>query len=106
MDKLSKSLSQTDLSFIKNLLIEIDNLPKKEEIKKEDIKEEVKEVVKLSNKCSVCKKKVPLASQFKCGCDEMKMYCANHRYPEEHQCTKEKEKVKLEKVVGEKIVKI
>ena len=58
---------------------------------------------KASNKCSVCNKKVPLATQFKCGCDSNKMFCINHRYPEEHSCTKEKEEVKLVKVEADKL---
>lgn len=61
---------------------------------------------KVSNKCSVCNKKVPLATQFKCGCDSDKMFCIIHRYPEEHKCTKEKEKIKLDRVVADKLQRI
>lgn len=65
--------------------------------------QQIEEPKKVSNKCSVCNKKVPLATQFKCGCDSNKMFCINHRYPEEHSCTKEKEKVKLIKVEADKL---
>ena len=61
---------------------------------------------KISNKCSVCNKRVPLATQFKCGCDSDAMFCIIHRYPEAHPCTKEKEKIKLEKVVSDKLDRI
>ena len=58
---------------------------------------------KILNKCSVCNKKVPLATQFKCGCNSDLMFCIKHRYPEEHSCSKKKEKIKLTQVVADKL---
>jgi hypothetical protein len=107
MDRLNKSFNLNELSFFKNLLVEFEStiVNNEEEInnkqsndgsKKEDNKV-------ISNKCSVCKKKVPLATRFHCGCDKDKMFCIQHRYPEEHACTKAVEKIKLDKVVADKL---
>jgi hypothetical protein len=94
-------------AFFKNIKTNDANTIK-EEIKNSDGPENQQTTApkKASNKCSVCNKKVPLATQFKCGCDSNKMFCINHRYPEEHSCTKEKEKIKLDKVVADKLQRI
>ena len=94
-------------AFFKNIKVN-DATTIKEETKISDGPEnqQTTEPKKASNKCSVCNKKVPLATQFKCGCDSNKMFCINHRYPEEHACTKEKEKVNLVKVVADKLQRI
>ena len=61
---------------------------------------------KISNKCFICRKKLSLGATFECGCDKYNRYCSTHRFPEEHTCTKPKEKVKLEKVVADKLERI
>jgi hypothetical protein len=61
---------------------------------------------KISNKCFICRKKLSLGVTFECGCDKDKRYCLAHRFPEEHTCTKPKEKIKLEKVVADKLQRI
>lgn len=107
MDRLNKSFNLNELSFFKNLLVEFEStlVNNEEEINNKQSndgskKEENKVIL---NKCSVCKKKVPLATRFHCGCDKDKMFCIQHRYPEEHACTKAVEKVKLDKVVADKL---
>jgi len=95
-------------AFFKNIKTNDANTIITEEIKNSDGPENQQTTApkKASNKCSVCNKRVPLATQFKCGCDSQKMFCINHRYPEEHSCSKEKEKIKLEKVVADKLQRI
>jgi len=61
---------------------------------------------KISNKCFICRKKLSLGATFECGCDKYNRYCSTHRFPEEHTCTKPKEKVKLEKIVADKLERI
>ncbi len=111
MDQLNKSTNFLDLKFDLN----IDK--NKEQIKeknKEEKKEEIKEInektdqkeKKVSNKCSVCKKKLSLAMNFNCPCDDTKTYCITHMYPEAHECTRKFTQVKLEKVVADKLNKI
>ena len=65
---------------------------------------------KKKNKCSICRKKLGLMP-FKCNCG--KIFCAMHRYAEEHNCnfdykTRGREKLLKDnpKVVAEKIIKI
>jgi len=105
MDRLNKSFNLNELPFFKNLLVEFESTLVNNEVvnNKEENGTKKEDNIVISNKCSVCKKKVPLATRFHCGCDKDKMFCTQHRYPEEHACTKEKEKVKLEKVVADKL---
>lgn len=52
-----------------------------------------------------CNKKLKL-TDMKCVCDFT--FCINHRLPESHKCTYDfkKEKIVLEKVVRDKVIKI
>jgi AN1-type zinc finger and ubiquitin domain-containing protein 1 len=50
----------------------------------------------MSARCSMCNKKVPLASQFPCKCGNM--YCTAHRFPEEHSCSNDYKKEAREKM--------
>jgi len=97
MNSLSNSFILSEFSLKKNLLSDFENV--------KNVKEEEKliEIKKELTKCSVCLKKVPLATRFKCACDNKKMFCINHRYPEEHSCKKEVEKMKLDKVVADRL---
>jgi hypothetical protein len=65
-----------------------------------------KENIKILNKCFICKKKLIISANYSCPCDNLKRYCPTHRFPEEHSCTKEKDKIILDKVVAEKVQKI
>lgn len=67
--------------------------------------------VKKNVKCSICSKKVSLAMQIKCKCNQM--FCSAHRYPDHHRCTFDYAKHNKEllarkgvKVVSERIQKI
>lgn len=53
-----------------------------------------------------CNKKVGMLNQFKCRCDLM--FCSIHKLPEDHNCqyNYKNDKIKLEKVVAEKLIKI
>lgn len=62
-----------------------------------------------NSKCIICKRNIGLLG-FKCKCKNV--YCVNHKYPEQHQCSfdfKETQKKRLEKelvqVLPEKVVK-
>ena len=57
-------------------------------------------------KCSACSKKISPGMDFKCECDPNKKLCIACRLPEVHSCTKKVVKIKLEKCVKEKLVKI
>jgi len=53
-----------------------------------------------------CKKKLTILHQYECRCGLL--YCIKHKLPELHDCkyNYKNDKVKLEKVVAEKIIKI
>ena len=111
MDQLNKSTNFLDVKFdLKKLdtqvndQIKVDKKDEKIVVKNE--KESNDKEKKIPNRCSICKKKLLLAMTFDCPCDETKRYCGTHRFPEEHECTKEKDKIKLIKVVADKIQKI
>ena len=53
-------------------------------------------------RCSHCNKKNAILLLCSCG----KKVCIEHRMPEQHLCNKEKESVKLEKLIKEKIIKV
>lgn len=53
-------------------------------------------------KCVQCKKKTAILLTCVCG----KEVCIEHRMPENHDCTKKKEVVQLEKLIKEKIIKV
>jgi hypothetical protein len=65
-------------------------------------------VKKVPMKCCIesCKKKLSLSTNFTCKCDNTKLYCSAHRMPEDHPCTAPKEKIKLDKVVADKLTRI
>jgi len=100
MNSLSNSFILSEFSLKKNLLSDFENV---KNVKEEKQVEKSIEIKKELTKCSVCLKKVPLATRFKCACDNNKMFCINHRYPEEHSCKKEVEKMKLDKVVADRL---
>jgi len=50
------------------------------------VKETVKEIKKKrSKRCNICRKKVKMHS-FTCKCGNNVLFCARHRYPDEHSC--------------------
>lgn len=53
-----------------------------------------------------CRKKITMLNQFKCRCDLI--FCTKHKLPEFHNCKYDfkNDKIKLEKVVADKINKI
>jgi hypothetical protein len=112
MDQLNKSTNFAHIDFTKilNDAIQKANGEKVTDpqpvVQKEDNEKKTDIKPKISNKCSVCKKKLILAGTFDCACDEYKRYCPTHRFPEEHSCTKGKSKVELIKVVADKLEKI
>ena len=74
--------------------------------KESNIKTELNIKKKKKNKCSFCKIKISVLSFIKCRCG--KSFCTTHLLPENHNCTYDykKDKVILEKVVHNKIIKI
>lgn len=52
-------------------------------------------------KCDICSRKIVVGYEFKCGCG--KTLCIACRMPEEHTCTVQVKKVKLDKVVADKL---
>lgn len=107
MDQLNKSINFANIDFTKILNSSkqnTDHQDPKPILKMEEEKKEAK--LKISNKCSICKKKLILAATFDCACDEYKRYCPTHRFPEEHACSKEKSKINLVRVVADKLEKI
>ncbi|VVU94401.1 hypothetical protein CPAV1605_123 [seawater metagenome] len=52
----------------------------------EQIKKEKKSKKSKKPRCFVCNKKTGLIP-YKCRCGEDKLFCAKHRYPEQHACT-------------------
>ena len=66
---------------------------------------------KMIVRCSKCNKKLKLVQQFECSCN--KIFCTEHRYKEEHNCTAfsisiEREKLSktMPRIETEKIIKI
>jgi len=55
-----------------------------------------------------CKKKLSITEEISNKCQCGKTYCAKHFQPEDHQCPEDytKFKIKLEKVVAPKVIKI
>ena len=104
MDQLNINFS--DIKFNLNFKDPQIGKVNSEKTETEQIEQTNKKETKISNKCSICKKKLLLAMNFGCGCDETKRFCGTHRFPEEHSCTKKVEKVVLEKVVADKIDRI
>lgn len=107
MDQLNKSTNVTKFDFtikVNEVTKNMEHIDPKPILNMGEEKKEVKQ--KVSNKCSICKKKLILAATFDCGCDEFKRYCPTHRFPEEHACSKEKAKINLIKVVADKLEKI
>ena len=52
-------------------------------------------------KCDVCSRKIVQGYEFKCACG--KTCCIVCRMPEEHVCTAQVKKIKLDKVVADKL---
>ena len=68
--------------------------------------QENKKCTKLRCSFPGCKKKLSILNQYKCRCDLM--YCSKHKLPESHDCSYDykSDKIKLEKVVADKVIKI
>lgn len=58
-------------------------------------------------RCFECNKRIAFMNYFEC-CKCQNKYCNIHRYPEKHNCEYDYrlDKIKLEKVEPEKIIKI
>jgi hypothetical protein len=69
-------------------------------------KEPTKKIKKKKPRCSFCSIKIKTFSNIKCRCG--KSFCKKHFLPENHECTYDfkKDKIKLEKVVAEKVIPI
>ena len=68
--------------------------------------ESIKKIKKKKPRCSFCNVKIKIFSNINCRCD--KFFCKKHFLPENHECTYnfKKDKVKLEKVVADKVIPI
>jgi len=49
-----------------------------------NVKAKKKKIQKKKNRCWICRKKMTLAGQFACKCGYT--FCAQHRYPDSHDC--------------------
>lgn len=60
-------------------------------------------------RCTCCRKKLGVASTYTCKCSLV--FCASHRYPEEHTCTFDhkrfgRDNLKLVRVVASKVAEM
>lgn len=60
----------------------IPSLPKSEEIPEQIVEQKEPKTVRLS--CPICRKRLPLCSQFRCKCGST--FCSVHRYSDRHDC--------------------
>ena len=68
--------------------------------------QENKTCTKLRCSFEGCKKKLSMLNQYKCRCGLM--FCSKHKLPESHDCSYDykSDKLKLEKVVADKVIRI
>ena len=79
--------------------------------KDKDNKDNDNNIKKECIRCTKCNKKLKLTQQFECSCN--KIFCTEHRYKEEHNCSAfvlsiEREKLAktMPRIETEKIIKI
>lgn len=87
----------------------MDNLAENKLINNLESNQKIKSTI---NKCTICNKRVGITF-FKCKCNDDSMFCAQHRYPETHNCTIDykqigQNKIKIDNpiIVADKITKI
>lgn len=68
-----------------HIINSIENAPPKELTYTNEIKEHPTKKQK-KNRCFICNKKTGCVP-FNCKCDNIKLFCGEHRYPEKHNCT-------------------
>lgn len=94
-------MSNKIISSPKTKLIQKNRTPKKMDIKRKkrkiDIENKNKKELEIGIKCFKCRKKLRITNNYTCKCN--KIFCAQHRFYEQHECSFDHRSEAIERLI-------